>query len=198
MHFPKEEKAKYKKRIIVDALMRRLENDVYSKITLQDIADEAGFSKGGVLHYFQTKEEIFLELISQLFGDLARIHNDLFQMTEKSGSVVPLSALLGVESFILNKTNIRIVANLVLYAFEEEKIMAEIRKFITRHFEFYRNVISLSERDTPLRRKTDLSPKYMSRIAQTIMLFIGILEAIEPIDIDHYEIMKYVSSLLNE
>jgi len=119
MHFPKEEKAKYKKRIIVDALMRRLENDVYSKITLQDIADEAGFSKGGVLHYFQTKEEIFLELISQLFGDLARIHNDLFQMTEKSGSVVPLSALLGVESFILNKTNIRIVANLVLYAFEE-------------------------------------------------------------------------------
>jgi len=76
--------------------------------------------------------------------------------------------------------------------------MAEIRKFITRHFEFYRNVISLSERDTPLRRKTDLSPKYMSRIAQTIMLFIGILEAIEPIDIDHYEIMKYVSSLLNE
>jgi len=198
MHFPKEEKAKYKKRIIVDALMRRLEKDVYSKITLQDIADEAGFSKGGVLHYFQTKEEIFLELISQLFGDLARIHNDLFQMTEKSGSVVPLSALLGVESFILNKTNIRIVANLVLYAFEEEKIMAEIRKFITRHFEFYRNVISLSERDTPLRRKTDLSPKYMSRIAQTIMLFIGILEAIEPIDIDHYEIMKYVSSLLNE
>ena len=65
MMVKKEEKILKKKKIIIDALKVRLRNDVYSKITVQDIADEAGFSKGGVLHYFSTKEDIYLALIGK-------------------------------------------------------------------------------------------------------------------------------------
>jgi AcrR family transcriptional regulator len=52
----KAEKIDAKKLSIIKALERRLERDVYSRITVQDIADEAGFSKGGLLYYYPTKE----------------------------------------------------------------------------------------------------------------------------------------------
>ena len=50
MMVTKEDKVQKKKKIIVDSLKSCLRKNVYSKITVQDIADESGFSKGGVLH----------------------------------------------------------------------------------------------------------------------------------------------------
>ncbi len=192
----KEDKILKKKKIIIDALKVRLRNDVYSKITVQDIADEAGFSKGGVLHYFSTKEDIYLALIEDIFSEFDKAHRQVLKMDVQSGSKAPLSALVGVESFIMDKTNIRIVINLLLYAFEDEKIMNIMKDYISRLRLFYDNII-LEDRDQDHnRRRSDLDLKYVSRIVQTIVIFIGILESIDPIEIDHVEIVKYVTSML--
>lgn len=196
MVIKKEDKLKKKKAIIVDALKRCLERDVYSRITVQDIADEAGFSKGGVLHYFRTKEDIYLELIESIFTELERSHIDILKRELTSKEMAPISALLGVESFIFDKTNTRIVLNIILYAFEEKKIHDIIMDFLNKHKTFYSKLIQRSREERAPKRKSDLDPVYLSRIAQTIVFFIGVLELIDPSSIDYVEIVRYVSSLL--
>ena len=199
MAIPKEDKFKKKKAIITSALKRLLDKDVYSRITIQEIADESGFSKGGVLHYFPTKEDIYLELIDEIFTEFAATHNSILEWELRTEKVAPISALVGAENFIIDKRNIKILINLILYSFEEEKIMKIIRRYIRMHRDFYDNIISELENNDPNRRKYDLSSKYLSRITQSIVLFFGLLESIDPSgpgEIDHLEIVKFVTSLL--
>ena len=184
-----------KKKIIIDALKSCLQRDVYSKITVQDIADESGFSKGGVLHYFSTKEDIYLGLIEELFADIEKSHSAIFDWQLDAESMAPMSALVGVENFILDKNNLKIVMNLLLYAFEEEKIMTAVRDFIIKQRLFYYNIIPKENREG-LKRKSDIDPKVLARIAQTLVLFIGAAEAIDPVGIDHVDLIKFISSLL--
>jgi AcrR family transcriptional regulator len=195
---PKEEKAKKKRKIIIEALKRLLDKDVYSRITVQEIADEAGFSKGGVLHYFPTKEDIYLELIEEIFTEFVQAHSEILEWELNTEEVAPISALVGAENFIIEKRNIKIIMNIILYGFEEEKIMRIVSKYIRLHRNFYDNIINeLTKGRT--RRKSDLPSKYLSRITQTIVLFIGLLESIDPSDpgeMDYLEIVKFVTSLL--
>lgn len=196
MSVDREIKLKKKKGIIITALKHCLARDVYSRITVQDIADEAGFSKGGILHYFRTKEDIYLELITTIFKELEDSHIKILKGDFSSQEIAPISALLGVESFILDKTNTRIVLNLVLYAFEEEKIMNKIKDFIKEHNNFYMNLVKMARSDRKSKRKSDLAPEYISRIVQTVVLFIGVLEIIEPENLDYVEIVRFLSAQL--
>ncbi len=198
---PKEEKAKKKRKIIIEALKRLLDKDVYSRITVQEIADEAGFSKGGVLHYFPTKEDIYLELIEEIFTEFVQAHSSILEWELATDEVAPISALVGAENFIIDKRNIKIIINIILYAFEDEKIMKIISKYIRLHRNFYDNIIHDLAKGpgTRGRRKSDMSSKYLSRITQTIVLFVGLLESIDPSDqgeMDYLEIVKFVTSLL--
>jgi AcrR family transcriptional regulator len=195
MMIKKEEKIRKKKKIILDALKRCLDRDVYSKITVQDIADEAGFSKGGVLHYFSNKEDIYLALVEDIFHEFEEAYVSILEWDLESASMAPMSALVGVENFIADKTNIRIMINLFLYAFEEEKIMNQIKLYINKLRYFYLNIIPRGD-DLNHRRKSDLEPKYLARIAQTVVLFLGLMETIDPIEIDNLEIIKYITTLL--
>ncbi|MCU0846959.1 MAG: TetR/AcrR family transcriptional regulator [Spirochaetes bacterium] len=196
MATPQEDKIKKKKAVIVDALKRCLQRDVYSRITVQDIADESGFSKGGVLHYFATKEDIYLDLIKDIFTKFVDAHSSILKWNLNLSEVAPLSALVGAESFILDRANIKIIINLLLYAFEEEKIMNIIRDYIKMHRTFYDGIMSDLGKDGQSRRRSDLSPKLMSRIAQSIVLFLGLLESIDPTDADYIDIVKFVTTLL--
>ncbi|OHD68996.1 MAG: hypothetical protein A2W19_08680 [Spirochaetes bacterium RBG_16_49_21] len=199
MAIPREEKIRKKKRIIIDALKRLLDNDVYSRITVQQIAEEAGFSKGGVHHYFASKEDIYLELIGEIFTEFVQAHSTLLEMELGAQDMAPISALVGAENFILNKRNIKIIINIILYAFEEEKIMKIVANYFRMHRDFYEGIITRLTQEGRSRRKSDLPSKYLSRIAQTVVLFIGLVESIdpsEPTEMDYIEIVKFVTSLL--
>ena len=196
---PKEEKAKKKRKIIIEALKRLLDKDVYSRITVQEIADEAGFSKGGILHYFPTKEDIYLELIEEIFTEFVQAHSSILEWELATDEVAPISALVGAENFIIDKRNIKIIINIILYAFEEDKIMKIVSKYIRTHRNFYDNIISELSKGERTRKKSDLPTKYLSRITQTIVLFVGLLESIDPSDqgeMDYLEIVKFVTFLL--
>jgi AcrR family transcriptional regulator len=192
----KEDKFNRKKKVITDALMRCLDRAVYSKITVQDIADEAGFSKGGILHYFSAKEDIYLDLIREIFREFEKSHRDMMDYHLKTEEMAPLSALLGVESFFLNKTNLRITVNLILYSFEEEKIRNLLREYLSKHNLFYANIITQTRKKIHLKRKSDIDIAVLSRIAQSIVVAIGILEAIDPTDVDYVDILKFITSIL--
>ena len=110
----KEEKVKERKKRITEALKRLLQRQVYSQISIQEIADESGYSKGGVLHYFPTKDDIYIELINELYADLEYNHRRLLQIDLDPDEIAPISSLLSVESFVLDRSNEFILALIFL------------------------------------------------------------------------------------
>jgi AcrR family transcriptional regulator len=191
-----EDKIQARKKQIVDALKVRLNSDVYSRITVQDIAQQSGFSKGGVLHYFPSKEDIYFALIEDIFSEIDRAHQQVIQMGLKSHSTTSLSALVGVENFILDKTNVRVIINLILYAFEDEKVLSLIRGHISRIRAFYSDIRRGRQGAAVTAMAGELNDDQVSRIVQTIMIFVGVLEFIDPVETDHIEMTRFVTSLL--
>lgn len=192
----KEAKLKEKKKLIIEALKRCLERNVYSNITVQEVADEAGFSKGGLLHYFQSKEDMYLELIRDLFEEITGDHEKMVAGNLEAVEQASLTALLSIEKFFLDRRTTKIFLNLMLYAFEDEKIMKQLRDFLHKHVEFYKVLIEKSREGATLRRKTDLEPETSARIAQIVVLGAGIFESVDATDLDHTNLVRYVLSML--
>jgi AcrR family transcriptional regulator len=58
----------------------------YNNFTIEDIANRAGLSKGGVLHYFKTKEDILICLLEKMYmviGDNIRRRAQKYRSAEK-------------------------------------------------------------------------------------------------------------------
>ncbi|HPD05539.1 MAG TPA: helix-turn-helix domain-containing protein [Spirochaetota bacterium] len=191
----KQEKIHKKKIIILEALKRLLQNDVYSRITVQAVADEAGFSKGGLLHYFPTKEEMYIEFMEYLFNEINNDHKNVLKGNLHSKAKASISAMYGVERFFLDPATAKILINLMLYAYEDEKIMVRLKEFIRRHLELYKTIINEAREDQPQRRKTDFDAEFHARIAQTIVMSAGLFESIDPLPIDNLNFMRYIISL---
>jgi AcrR family transcriptional regulator len=63
---------------ILDAARRLALRDGVRSVTLTDIADEVGIHKSALLRYFETREQIFLELTAQAWREWARaLHAEL-------------------------------------------------------------------------------------------------------------------------
>ena len=193
----KELKIREKKKIIIEALKRCLAEDVYSRITVQKVADEAGFSKGGLLHYFSTKEDMYLELLDNLFSEIGDDHTRVLQTNLKTDERASISALYGIEKFVLDRKTIKILINLIMYGYEEEKIMIPLREFLRKYLNLYINLINEKRPDMLKRRKTDFDSEFIGRIAQVIVLGMGIFESIDPIEIDQFKLARYIIALLN-
>jgi AcrR family transcriptional regulator len=191
----KEKKIREKKKIIIDALKACLERDVYSRITVQDVADEAGFSKGGLLYYFSTKENLYIQLLEDLFNEIEEDHINVIKGNLESIEKAGLSALNVIEKFFLNKNNVKIFINIILYGYEDEKIMEMLRNFLRKHLNLYQTIISDARQNIPGRRKTDFDPQLIARIAQIISMCAGIFESIDPIELDSMNLVRYINSL---
>ena len=190
----KEDKAKGRKRRITSALKVLLQKHVYSQISIQEIADEAGYSKGGVLHYFPTKDDIYLELINDMYSELDYNHRRILKIDLNSEEMAPISSLLGVESFVLDRANIIILINIILYSFENETLRLMMNKFFGNHRLFYENIIR--ENTKGEYNGEGLDDKTAARVIQAVVFFIGLIEEFDPIDLDYTKIVKYVSNLL--
>lgn len=55
-----------KKDLIIESARKIFEKFGYSKASMDDIAKEAGLGKGTIYYYFESKEDIFLELLQQM------------------------------------------------------------------------------------------------------------------------------------
>jgi AcrR family transcriptional regulator len=194
----KEIKIREKKKIIIEALKRCLERDVYSNITVQEVADEAGFSKGGLLHYFQSKEDMYMDLIKDMFDEIRGDHLKVLSGNLLTQEQASISALYGIEKFFLDKRTTKIFLNLILYGFEDENIMKQLREFMNQHLEIYKNLIEKSREAGVANQKSnlDLDTLTAARIAQIVVIGAGLFESFDPTNIDHTVLVKYVISLL--
>jgi len=190
----KEEKVRARKKRITDALKRLLQKSVYSQISIQEIADEAGYSKGGVLHYFPTKDDIYIELINELYSELDHNHRRILQIDLNPEEIAPISSLLSVESFVLDRSNIIILINIILYSFENETIRTMMKKFFANHRLFFETIVK--ENNPKEKGPLDLDEKTIARIIQVVVFFMGLIEEFDSIDLDYAKIVRYVTQLL--
>lgn len=190
----KDDKVKVKKKLITEALKRLLQKSVYSNISVQEIADEAGYSKGGVLHYFAAKEDIYIELINDMYDELARTHRKMLNSELNSEEMAPISSLLGVENFVLDRSNIRIIINIILYSFENDVIKAMLQRFFSNHRSFYEIIIR--ENAVGGKGPFDLDEVTAARVLQAVIFFVGIIEELDPIDLDYAKLVRYFTILI--
>lgn len=188
----KEEKVREKKKHIIESLKRLLGQEVYSQISIEDVAKEAGLSKGGLRHYFPTKEELYVELIEDFFNQIEKDNIGIIKDLDNTDKAF-VSTLYGIEQFLLDKTNIRIFINMILYGFEDEKIMGMIKIFIRNHLSLYEDII-INNRgsDTDIDRD-DI--QFRGRITQIILLCAGLLESIDPIKMDTPRLIAFILKL---
>ncbi len=191
----KEEKTREKKKHIIEALKNCLANNVYSQITVQDVADAAGFSKGGLLYYYATKEDLYIDLIHEYFSELERDHAAVIRGNLHSDEKAGISALFVIEKLVLDRQNVRIFINLVLYGYEDPKIMNILQSHVRTHLELFQDIIGDARADLPSRRKTDYDARFIGRIAQLIVFNAGMLESVDPIDLDPLLLVQYINSL---
>lgn len=59
------DKEEHRKNQIIQAAFEVIATNGYNNFTIEDIANQAGLSKGGVLHYFKTKEDILIYLLER-------------------------------------------------------------------------------------------------------------------------------------
>jgi AcrR family transcriptional regulator len=186
----KELKVIKKKKHIIEALKRCLEKDVYSQVSLEDVAKEAGFSKGGLRHYFPTREELYVALIESFFNQIQRDQIGVVQGLDlDKNDKALITTLFGIEKFLLDKKNMRILINIILYGFEDEKIREIIKKFIRNHLTLYTTTI---KELTTGAEVAESEAQFIGRITQVILLFAGILEYIDPINVDTPKLIEFI------
>jgi len=186
----KELKVIKKKKHIIEALKRCLEKDVYSQVSLEDVAKEAGFSKGGLRHYFPTREELYLALIENFFNQIQRDQIGVVQGLDlDKNDKALITTLFGIEKFLLDKKNMRILINIILYGFEDEKIREIIKKFIRNHLTLYTTTIMELTTGAEV---AESEAQFIGRITQVILLFAGILEYIDPINVDTPKLIEFI------
>ncbi|MBI9074835.1 MAG: TetR/AcrR family transcriptional regulator [Desulfatibacillum sp.] len=90
---PIPELEEIRRKQIIDATLLTLSHKGYAKATMAEIAAAANMSKGGLAHYFQSKQELF----KAAFTEFYRL---IFDRVEREADLIddPLDKLLGFES----------------------------------------------------------------------------------------------------
>jgi len=187
-----------KRKHILNSLKQLLDKYSYSYISMQDVADEAGISKGGLRYYFPTKESLFLGLLEDFFTGIEEEHMNMVNSYAEGGDRALLSTLFNIENFVLNQKNIKVFINLILYGLEKPEMMKPISAFFRKHLEIYKKVIEQAKTDLPKIDKSEFDLQFLARITQIILLSTGLLEAIDPIGIEPSKLARYVLSLFAE
>jgi len=169
-----------------------LAHNVYSQVSLEVVAREAGLSKGGLRHYFATREELYHALIDDFFrqieNDLRTVLKDL-DVKDRAF----LSMLYNIEKFLYNRDNMRVLINIILYSFEDRSIMEMLSKFSREQLNMYADIVrDYSTDDSPGDEKDIL---LRARIAQSILSWIGLLEIVDPISLDIHTLIDYILNL---
>ena len=92
----KNKEKEFKIQMILNAFKRLINQRPWNEITMQDIADEAGFGKATLYFYFNSKEDIIIGLMANGMN----MHNDFVQKL-KEESLNPEQKIRRLASFRL-------------------------------------------------------------------------------------------------
>mgnify|MGYP001470470529 CR=1 FL=1 len=111
----------------------------FKEVTMQEIVEKTGMSKGAFYHYFNSKEQLFLEVanhyLNELTIDYTKLsHESLFQFYHDL--INRMNDLL--HSF-LNEQNGDLDLNFYTLMFDAMKLFPSFREQMSEHFQVERN-----------------------------------------------------------
>lgn len=124
-----KERQKAQRDSIVDAAGRVLFRDGYAKATIDNIAAEAGMSKGGVFYYFKNKNEIFACMIQRYEEIYNARRQEIFDtLPEGPGRLLKATVIASLEYNDQSRENHNHIG---LYADEEFRTrLSDLKKRI--------------------------------------------------------------------
>lgn len=146
----------------------------YKNVSLVDVAKEIGITKGGIYHYFASKEELFHSVICYLFDHFAGKYAELFAVEDNFRKIVEFMIGGEQENYIEQLLNIKhgdYRANHASLALEIMHNFPEIQEQIDRGQLELRNTIEqkiqLAQEIGEIRRDVD------AQVLATILLSIS-------------------------
>ena len=115
----KEREKQFKKNEILDAAIEIIANKGYQNTTLDEIAEKSEFGKGTLYNYFNSKEDIYKEIIERITKDYI---NNLKQIEQKAHSFKEFIFLLiqSLFDFAINNRSMFLILYRIKFHINEE------------------------------------------------------------------------------
>jgi TetR/AcrR family acrAB operon transcriptional repressor len=109
-----KEEAAVTRNALLDAALRVFSRQGYESTRLEDIADEAGFTRGAIYHHFGGKVELYHALVSERFG---RSNQMIHELIEQGGTPLEIMRRVLVRSlqYLEEDADYRAVQELVTF-----------------------------------------------------------------------------------
>jgi len=123
---------------ILDATFNCLIKKGYHGVTMQDVADESKVSKGLLHYYFQSKENLFLEMLDVVVQEFIEgVKEDLDPLNDPKEKLKRV-----IRHFIKTIDDYREVCTALMYYWGQINTQEEIKKRLKNHYSMYRKIIT--------------------------------------------------------
>ena len=186
-------KSDLRKQHIIETFRNCLSNDVYSNISIEDVAKKASISKGGLRHHYPTKESLYQGVIEEFFTEFTEQISTVTEDLDVYDMQV-VTTLFNFEKMLKSRENMRFMLNILQISFEDEMILKLVQKFLIDHLNLIEGIF---ENKNIIEKNTKLN-KTKGRIIQSILLTMGIFETIAPIGIDENASLQHIVNMIRE
>lgn len=135
-----EQRRRETQKIVLDATLEVLIKRGYAKLTLADVAEAAGVSRGAQMNYFRTKIDLVNAAARHAMVDAVHSAQSLAERASKSSDPLD-SFLMDSEQFFLSKTYLAMIE--LAIAARTDPLLGEKQVAITRGFRKSLNAIWL-------------------------------------------------------
>ena len=124
-----EELTEQRKNEIIEACARLYETKGFKEITIKDVSAETSFSRPSIYNYFETREEIFLALLTREYDEWGRSLRQIM----KSGAVTDAEELAkALARSMENRRLLLKISAMNLYEIEENSRLERLVGFKVR------------------------------------------------------------------
>jgi len=129
------------KKHILDVSFTLFLQKTFKEVTMQEIVEKTGMSKGAFYHYFNSKEQLFLEVVNHYLNELTidytkLSHESLFQFYHDL--INRMKDLLHSFFYARNNTWSDLDLNFYTLMFDAMKLFPSFREQIAEHFQVER------------------------------------------------------------
>ncbi|MEK0314854.1 TetR/AcrR family transcriptional regulator [Cohnella sp. 56] len=132
-----EDRRQQTKSLLLDAAIQLIQEKGCASITMKDMMDKSGLSKGAIFHYVKSKDEIFVWVLQERLEDT----NNRFMNEVEQGHRSFDEPMVKISESISAYENADVTNKVLMYLLgkEEEPIVADALK------RYYERSVSLSE-----------------------------------------------------
>jgi len=134
---PKPDVSEERKSQIIEAAMRAFAKEGFHKARMDDIADEAGLSKGALYLYFKSKDKIISSILTALFEREITTISEYAMGEGSARDTLENMAVLISEDLLKMKPFISIVYEFWAMSFRNKAIGNVIREFLWQYVEIF-------------------------------------------------------------